>query len=65
MKTLKELLNELHQLYDESDFIEEEFKNMTSEEFEEFEKDQFESDIDFDDYEEYLQWAIDNFGVWG
>jgi hypothetical protein len=62
---VKDLLIELKKLYDESDFIEEEFKNMTSEEFEEFEKDQFESDIDFDDYEEYLHWAIDNFGTWG
>lgn len=38
---------------------------MTSEEFEEFEREQFELDIDFDDFEEYLHWAIDNFGVWG
>ena len=62
---IKDLLRELKKLYDESDFIEEEFKNMTSEEFEEFEKDQFELDIDFDDFEEYLQWAIDSFGTWG
>lgn len=63
--TTKELLNELQKLYDESDFIEEDMKNMTSEDFEEFEREQFELDIDFDDFEEYLHWAIDNFGVWG
>lgn len=63
--TIKQLLNKLHQLYDESAFIDEDFKNMTSEEFEEFEREQFELDIDFDDFEEYLHWAIDNFGAWG
>lgn len=62
---VKDLLRELKNLYDESDFIEENMKNMTSEEFEEFEREQFELDIDFDDFEEYLHWAIDNFGVWG
>lgn len=64
-KTTKELLIELQKLYDESDFIEEDMKNMTPEEFEKFEREQFEDDIDFDNFEEYLQWAIDDFGVWG
>lgn len=68
-KTTKELLIELQKLYDESDFIEEEMKNMTPEEFEEYERDQYSIEIFYNrnsiiTFEEYLQWAIDNFGVW-
>lgn len=69
-KNVKELLIELQKLYDESDFIEEEMKNMTSEEFEEYERDQYSIEIFYNrnskiTFEEYLQWAIDYFGEWG
>ena len=65
----KELLEKLHNKYENSDDIEDEFKGMTSEEFEEYEREQYSIDIFYNrnmkTFEEYLQWAYDNFGNWG
>lgn len=65
-----ELLNKLHQMYKDSE--DEELKetgDLSDEEFEEYERDQYSIEIFYNrnsiiTFEEYLQWAIDNFGVW-
>ena len=64
-KNIKDLLEQLRKMYDESDFIEDTFKGMTQEEFDEYMIEQFENDNDFENFIEYVQWSIDNFGVWG
>ena len=59
------LLQQLQQMYEEADYIEDEMKDMTAEEFKDFEVEQYTVDEFDGSFEEYLQWAIDNFGVWG
>ena len=65
-----ELLNELHQMYKNSEDEElKEIGDLSDEEFEEYERDQYSIEIFYNrnmkTLEEYLQWAIDNFGEWG
>ena len=65
LMTTIDLLEQLRKMYDESDFIEDEFKGMTQDEFDEFEMEAFEEDDDFEHFDEYIQWVYDNFGAWG
>lgn len=66
-----ELLNKLHQMYKDSDDSElKEIGDLSDEEFEEYERDQYSIEIFYNrnsiiTFEEYLQWAIDEFGYWG
>ena len=65
-----ELLNKLHQMYKNSEDEElKEIGDLSDEEFEEYERDQYSIEIFYNrnlmTFEEYEQWAIDNFGVWG
>lgn len=67
--TTKELLIELQKLYSDNianfDESYEDIPDMTLEKFYELEYDLFETDECFDgDFEEYLQYIIDNFGEW-
>lgn len=59
--TTNELLNKLHSMYEESNLYPE-FKGMSDEEFEEFERDAFEIDGTCDTLDEYLQLIINEFG---
>lgn len=69
MKNVKDLLRELQNLYKENkDIFEEELQELADVDFEtfcEYQIEAFEDDDDFDNFEEYIQWAIDNFGAWG
>lgn len=65
LMTTIDLLEQLRKMYDESDFIEDVFKGMTQDEFDEFEMEAFEEDDYFEHFDEYIQWVYDNFGAWG
>lgn len=64
--SVDELLKMLYELYQNTTDSElREIGDMPFDEFCEFEKDLFDSDIDFDNEVEYYAWAINNFGAWG
>lgn len=60
-----ELLKILYELYQNTTDSElREIGDMPFDEFCKFEKDLFDSDIDFDNEVEYYTWVINNFGAW-